>query len=65
VAGLRSPQLVPLLGALKHNPSKSREREGVTPYNHLGVANRVAKNKKMKHTAAFGWQLIDNGSHNN
>jgi hypothetical protein len=35
------------------------------PYNHLGVANQAAKNKKMKYTVAFGRPTIDNGSHNN
>jgi hypothetical protein len=38
---------------------------GGMPYNHLGVANRVAKNKKMKYTVAFEQPMIDNGSHNN
>ncbi len=41
------------------------ERVGGTPYNRLGVANRAAKNKKMKYTVAFGRPMIDNGSHNN
>jgi hypothetical protein len=35
------------------------------PYNRFGVANRGAKNKKMKYTIAFEWPPIDNGSHNN
>jgi hypothetical protein len=38
---------------------------GGTLYNCLGVANRAAKNKKMKYTIAFGRPPIDNGSHNN
>ena len=38
---------------------------GGTLFNREGVANQVAKIKKMKYTAAFGRPLIDNGSHNN